>query len=72
MQEDCLFIVMPAYNEEANIEGVVREWHEIVVQTGADSRLVVVNDGSKDRTGEILEELSKELNQLMILTKENI
>lgn len=71
MQEDCLFIVMPAYNEEANIGGVVREWHEIVVQTGAASRLVVVNDGSKDRTGEILEELSKELNQLTILTKEN-
>lgn len=71
MQEDCLFIVMPAYNEEANIEQVVREWHEIVKQIGAASRLVVVNDGSKDKTGEILEGLSKELKQLNVLVKEN-
>ena len=48
--EDSLYIVMPAYNEEANIESVVKEWHEVVEKIGPESKLVVVNDGSKDNT----------------------
>lgn len=27
---DTLFIVMPAYNEEENIEHVVRDWYQIL------------------------------------------
>lgn len=27
---DSLFIVMPAYNEESNIEFVVRQWYKIL------------------------------------------
>ena len=39
-----LYIVIPAYNEEANIEKVVRQWHQVACQTGPEARLVVVND----------------------------
>lgn len=68
---ETLYIIIPAYNEEENIPTVVREWHNIVKSVSPDSRLVIVNDGSKDRTGEILEELQEELPQLIPLTKPN-
>ena len=66
-----LYIVIPAYNEEENISTVARQWHQIVEKISSDSRLVIVNDGSKDHTLEILKKLQKELSQLVILTKPN-
>ena len=63
---DKLYIIIPAYNEEANIELVAREWHEV-----QDSRLVIINDGSKDQTYEKLCALQAELPQLLPVTKEN-
>ena len=66
-----LYIVIPAYNEEENISTVTRQWHQIVEKISSDSRLVIVNDGSKDHTLEILKKLQKELSQLVILTKPN-
>ena len=44
---DKLYIVMPAYNEEANIETVIREWYPIIEAKSEDSRLVIIDDGSK-------------------------
>lgn len=68
---DKLYIIIPAYNEEANIELVAREWHEVVAGIGQDSRLVIINDGSKDQTYEKLCALQAELPQLLPVTKEN-
>lgn len=51
---DRLIIVMPAYNEEENIEHTLDEWYEVVEKVGNDSLLAVFNDGSKDRTFEIM------------------
>lgn len=68
---DTLYIVIPAYNEQDNIETVARDWHKIVEKLGRDSRLVVVDDGSRDSTAEILRALQKELHFLVVLTKEN-
>ena len=64
---DILYIVMPAYNEEANIEKVVREWAAQLEGKDPASRLVVADAGSTDHTHEILEGLKKELTQLEIL-----
>lgn len=66
-----LYIIIPAYNEEENIEEVAREWHEVVKKIGESSRLVIINDGSKDHTYQKLQELSNELKQLIPLTKAN-
>lgn len=63
---DSLYIVMPAYNEEANIEATVRQWYPLLEGKSEDSRLVVADDGSSDRTHEILLELAKELPKLNI------
>lgn len=64
---DSLFIVMPAYNEEANIEAVVRQWYPILEGKDERSRLVVADSGSSDRTHEVLTGLQKEFGKLEIL-----
>jgi len=66
-----VFIVMPAYNESANIERVVADWHPIVEKIGNGSRLVIVDDGSEDDTFQILEGLRSEFHFLLPLRKEN-
>lgn len=68
---NTLYIVIPAYNEEMNIEAVARQWHQVLRLAGPDSRLVIVNDGSRDRTGEKLSALARQLPQLIPLTKKN-
>ena len=57
MRNDILYVVMPAYNEEANIASVVKQWHSVVQKTGPESRLLIINDGSKDSTFKKLEGL---------------
>ena len=49
---DRLYIVIPAYNEAENITAVIDDWYPIIEAHGGNgqSRLVVVNDGSRDGT----------------------
>lgn len=68
---DNLYIVIPAYNEEETIESVVAEWHEVVDTIGNESKLVVINDGSKDSTLKILKKLEKKYKSLIALDKKN-
>lgn len=68
---DSLYIVIPAYNEEMNIESVAREWHEVVEKIGGKSKLVIIDDGSKDNTYKKLCELQRELPYLEPVTKTN-
>ena len=64
---DSLYIVMPAYNEEANIKAVVEQWYPILNGKGEASRLVIADSGSSDKTHEILESLKDEYPKLEIL-----
>ena len=68
---DRLFIVIPAYNEQDNIRQVVDDWYPVVEKYGTDSRLVVIDDGSRDDTYKILTEMSESMPYLTALTKPN-
>ncbi len=48
-----LSIVMPAYNEEANVVAAVEEVARVASSLEMDCEIILVNDGSRDRTGEI-------------------
>ncbi|MFQ6101567.1 MAG: glycosyltransferase family 2 protein [Anaerolineae bacterium] len=52
-----LSIVLPAYNEEANVEKAVEHVSAVARQLGMEYEIILVNDGSTDRTGEIGREL---------------
>ena len=49
--------VLPAYNEEAIIERTVRHVAGVLRDLTHDFEVIVTNDGSRDRTGEILQAL---------------
>lgn len=71
--KDSLVIVIPAYNEEATIEAVLKEWYKIVELYNGEgrSRLLVINDGSKDRTERILKKFSKDHPLFTYVTQKN-
>ena len=66
-----LYIVLPAYNEKANIEQTVEQWHKVVEKTGLDSRLIIFDDGSTDNTFEIMNKLVDKYPQFIPITKLN-
>ncbi len=70
-REGNLYIVIPAYNEEENIKNVIEEWYEIVEKVGNTSKLLVIDDGSKDNTFKIMKECAKDRPNLIAKTKEN-
>lgn len=69
--KDKLYIVIPAYNEEENIDDVVNEWHEVVEKINEESKLVIIDDGSRDNTYKKLLKLKKKYPQLDPITKKN-
>lgn len=70
---DILYIVMPAYNEEANIKSTLDAWYPVIEKHNENgkSRLVVVNDGSKDNTYQLMQEYAKTHPLFIPLTKLN-
>ncbi|HVW81542.1 MAG TPA: glycosyltransferase family 2 protein [Mycobacteriales bacterium] len=53
-----LSIVLPAYNEEANIEAAVSRATDVASRHTTDHEVIVVDDGSSDRTAEIVQRLA--------------
>jgi glycosyltransferase involved in cell wall biosynthesis len=55
-----LSVFLPSHNEEGNVERVVRSWTAELPKVADKFEVIVVDDGSRDRTGEIAERLAKE------------
>ncbi|MGH7789385.1 MAG: glycosyltransferase family 2 protein, partial [Candidatus Binatia bacterium] len=53
-------VVLPAFNEEPNIERVVGQVAAYLEPLGIDYEILPVNDGSKDKTAEIIDRLHQE------------
>lgn len=55
-----LSVFFPCYNEEANVENMVRKAQQILPELAEKWEIIPVNDGSKDKTGEIINRLAQE------------
>lgn len=55
-----LSVFFPCYNEEANVENMVRKSQGILPEVAEQWEIIPVNDGSKDKTGEIINRLAQE------------
>lgn len=59
-----LSLVLPAHNEEANIEQVVRDALQTLPRFTDSFEIIIVNDGSRDETGAIVERLASADNRV--------
>jgi dolichol-phosphate mannosyltransferase len=66
-----LSVIMPAYNEQAGIAAAVAEVQQEILERFAPAELIVVNDGSRDRTGAILDDLARQDPRLRIVHQAN-
>lgn len=54
-----LSLILPAYNEAAAIEGVVKRFSDFFVSRNIAHEILVVSDGSSDATAEIVKNVSR-------------
>ncbi len=67
-----LSVVVPLYNEEESLPHLVEQLLDALRPSGERFELVLVNDGSSDRTAEVLEQLSHEVPELVaVLLRKN-
>ena len=67
-----LSVVVPLYNEEESLPYLVEQLTDALRPSGERFELVLVNDGSSDRTAEVLEQLSHEVPELVaVLLRKN-
>jgi glycosyltransferase involved in cell wall biosynthesis len=53
-----LSVFFPCYNEQDNIERVIKSAIDVLIPLKMDYEIIIVNDGSKDRTGQIADSLA--------------
>ncbi len=60
-------VFLPSHNEEGNVERVVRSWIAECPRVADSFEVIVVDDGSRDRTGEIAERLATEDSRVRVV-----
>lgn len=68
MRRPKVSVLVPVYNTEEYLE---RCLDSILSQSLVDIEVICVNDGSKDKSGEILERYRKRDRRIRVITKEN-
>ncbi len=63
-----LSIVIPAYNEEGSIADTLNHLYEVLLRSGIEHEILVVNDNSKDSTETILLQLQEAIPTLIYFT----
>jgi glycosyltransferase involved in cell wall biosynthesis len=67
----ALSVVVPAFNEEALLDDAIRRLRRTLDELQLPSEVIVVNDGSRDRTGAIADRLANELGGVVVCHQEN-
>lgn len=60
-------LFFPAYNEEENIEQVVLNALTVLKNISSDFEIIVVDDGSIDKTGKIADDLSEKYPEILVI-----
>ncbi len=67
---DSITVFFPTYNEEANIKNTVLKSVKVLEKNFKKWEIIVINDGSKDKTKEIAEQLRKEDSRIRVMSHE--
>ncbi|MBU0978607.1 glycosyltransferase family 2 protein [Patescibacteria group bacterium] len=63
-----LSVFFPAYNEEKNILPLVKQALDFLPQVATKFEVIVVDDGSQDKTGAIAQQLVQQFPQVKVVT----
>jgi len=66
-QFSSLSVFFPAYNEEPNIEKTVKDAIRVLEKVVLKYEVIIIDDGSKDKTGEIADKLASENNDIRVI-----
>ena len=67
-----LSVIIPAYNEEKRLPKTLQSVHEYLRQQGYEYEIIVVSDGSRDRTVQAVKDLTSQIANLRLIDrKEN-
>lgn len=67
----ALSVIVPAFNEEVLLDSCVRQLHATLTRLGVPAEIILVDDGSRDRTPEIADQLARELPGVKALHQAN-
>ena len=62
-----LSVFLPAYNEEENIKKTILDIDKVLKEISSDYEILIINDGSIDKTGQIVKNLSKQNNNIRLI-----
>lgn len=65
--EESLSIVIPAYNEEGALANLIRETHRDAEKTTKNFEIIIVNDGSSDKTAVVADSLAKKYKNVRVI-----
>lgn len=68
LPQDKVSVIIPIYNVEAYLEECLKS---VINQSLADIEIICVNDGSTDKSGQILEQYAKKDNRIKVYNKKN-
>ncbi len=68
MAKPSISVVLPAYNEQENIPFAVNEVYSYLKKNFSKFELIVVNDGSRDNTAQVVQKLAKSRPQLRLVS----
>ena len=64
---NSLSVFFPCYNEQDNVERVVKAAVDVLTDLKIDYEIIIVNDGSKDKTGQIADKLAAENKNIRVV-----
>jgi dolichol-phosphate mannosyltransferase len=64
-------VVLPTYNEAENVPIMVKQIHGVLNDSGIDGEIIVVDDDSPDKTGEVADEIAKDYPVQVIVRKKD-
>lgn len=67
-----LSVVLPCYNEANTIESFIDEWTTFLSEEIANFEFIIVNDGSRDGTGRILDRIRARNSRIRVIHQLNL
>ena len=70
MNKKAISIFFPVYNEERSIDAVLSETSRVMESLTDDYEILIINDGSTDRSGEIVSRWMKDNDRIKLINHE--